>query len=230
MEVEIHVGTEPLFEVFGIGVIPEIVTMWVLILLIGIGGFLLTRRMQRIPSGAQNVAEFAAEAILDQVIVPAFGDRRLARKYLPFLGTLFIFILISNYSGLLPGAGELPGFKAPTSNLGVTVGLAVIAFIATHVTGVREHGLGYLKRFIEPMPFMLPLNVMEEFIRPLSLSLRLFGNIFGEEAVLVVLLALAPWFIPVPLMALDLLFGFLQAYIFTILTAVYISGALAEGH
>jgi len=221
----------PLFEVFGLPVTSEVTTEWVLMGLLLVLAFLAVRRASLVPGRFQTAVELGVNFVVDTVIAPSIGGREKALRYLPFLGSLFFFILFSNYLGLLPGAVlELPGYKAPTSNVSVTAALAVLAFVATHVSGIRERGIRYFTHFFQPFWFLFPLNLVEELIRPLSLSLRLFGNIFGEEYILFVLLGLAPWFVPVPLMGLDLLFGFLQAFIFTTLTAAYIGGAIAEHH
>ena len=109
------------------------------------------------------------------------------------------------------------------------MGLAATVFVATQVYGVKALGFRYLKKFLQPA-FMLPLNIVEQFVRPLSLSLRLFGNIFGEEMVIAVLLGLVPYFAPIPVMILSLLFGFIQAIVFTLLSSIYFHEAIEESH
>ncbi|MBX6377487.1 MAG: F0F1 ATP synthase subunit A [Clostridia bacterium] len=225
-----HEGTQVLFQTFGLNVTSEVVTEWAILLVLVVVAAVLARRLRRVPGRAQAGLELVAAFLVDGVIAPAVGGAERARRFLPFLGSLFLFILVCNYSGLLPGAGHLPGFKAPTSSLSTTVALAIVAFVATQYLGFREKGLGYFGHFFKPYVFMFPLNILEEVIRPVSLSLRLFGNIYGEETVLAVILSMVPLIAPIPLMALDLLFGFLQAFIFTTLTAVYIGGAIGEAH
>lgn len=215
-----------LFELFGLEVTSEITTMWALMIFLCILALLATRNPKRIPSGVQNFVEFIVESLLNFFSTLMGEDK--ARRYLPFLCSLFLFILASNYSGLLPGAGHITGFKAPTSSISVTVGLAIVVFFATHILGIKEKGFGYFKHFIEPIPLMLPLTIVEEFVKPLSLSLRLFGNIFGEELVMAVLFSLVPLFIPLPMMVLGTLFGFIQAFVFTLLAAIYIGTATAS--
>ncbi len=220
-----------LIDRFGLHVTSEVVTEWaVMALLVGFS-VLVTRNLQLKPGKLQAAVEVVVNFIIDGVIAPSIGGRDKALRYLPFLGTLFLFILVSNYSGLLPGGVlHIPGFKPPTSQLSVTAALALLAFFATHYAGFRERGLRYLTHFFQPFWWLFPMNVIEELIRPVSLSLRLFGNIFGGETILWVLLSLVPWFVPVPIMGLEVFFGFLQAFIFTTLTAVYIGGATAEAH
>lgn len=208
-----------LFHILGLGVTSKVTTMWAIMLVITVLSFLATRNMQRIPSGVQNVMETVVEGLLN-----FFGNImgfEKARQFLPFLGTMFLFILISNYSGLLPGAGHVPGIAAPTSTWSVTAGLAITVFFATHIFGVKQHGLSYLKQFLQPLPFMLPLNVIEHAVRPLSLSLRLYGNIYGEEMIIATLLALVPYFVPLPMMLLSVLFGLIQAVVFVLLSSIY---------
>ncbi|NLO89359.1 MAG: F0F1 ATP synthase subunit A [Clostridia bacterium] len=218
-----------LFHIFGLGVTSKITTMWAIMLLLTVLSILATRNMEKIPKarGVQNSLEMVVELLLN-----FFSDiigYEQARRFLPFLGTMFIFILVSNYSGLLPGAGHIPGLAAPTSTWSVTLGLAATVFVATQVYGVKALGFRYLKKFLQPA-FMLPLNIVEQFVRPLSLSLRLFGNIFGEEMVIAVLLGLVPYFAPIPVMILSLLFGFIQAIVFTLLSSIYFHEAIEESH
>lgn len=219
------------FQVFGLDVFSEVVTAWVIMAVLVVLSALVTRQLALRPRRLQAAVEVVVNFIIDGVVAPSIGGRDKAIRYLPFLGTLFLFIITSNYVGLLPGAVlEIPGYKAPTSALSVTATLAILAFIATHYAGLREKGLRYFGHFFQPFWWLFPMNLIEELVRPLSLSLRLFGNIFGGETILWVLLMLVPWFVPLPIMGLELFFGFLQAFIFTTLTAVYIGGAIAEGH
>ncbi|MDI3298834.1 MAG: F0F1 ATP synthase subunit A [Bacillota bacterium] len=221
-------STQVFFHLFGLAVTSQILTEWGLMLVVLLVVVLATRRLQLVPRGGQNALELGVEMIMDGILIPALGSKEKARRYFPFLASLFVFILASNYSELLPGANLVPGFKTPTSTLSVTAALAIIAFLTTHVSGFVAHGPGYLKHFVRPSFFMLPLNIVEELIRPLSLALRLFGNIFGEDSVLLVMLSFLPWIVPVPFMVLFTLFGLLQAFIFTMLTGVYIAGATEE--
>ena len=148
------------------------------------------------------------------------------------MGTFFIFIIVCNYSGLLPGAGHLEGFSVPTACLSVTAGLGVVAFFTTHVIGAKERGLGpYLKSFASIKPaflviLMLPLNLLEQIIRPMSLALRLYGNMYGEETVTEQLYHIFPIAAPLIMQVLSLLFCLLQALVFTMLLSIYIAEAL----
>ena len=215
-------------NIAGIEFPSELITMWILMAVLVILSIVGTRNMQRIPKGLQNILEYGVSA-LENFFADLMGVKR-ARKYLPFLMTFFLFILISNYSGLLPMAGHLPGLKPPTSNVNVTGTLAVIVALSLFYFGIKEKGMGYFKHFVSPVPVLLPINILETFTRPLSLALRLFGNIYGEEMVVAVLLGLMPILLPLPIQVLGVLFGAVQAFVFTLLAAIYIEEATAHEH
>ncbi len=221
-------GSDILFHIFGLPVTSYVTTMWAIMGVFLIVSIIVTRRLNKVPGRLQNLVEFTVEGLLN-FFGGILGPEK-ARRYFPLLATFFLFILFSNWSGILPGAGHVKGFRPPTSTLSVTAGLAIVAFFATQIAGVRERGLKYLKHFIEPIPIFLPMTLIEEFVKPLSLSLRLYGNIFGEETVIAVLFSLAPYFSPIPMQLMAILFGFIQALVFTTLTAIYIATATAEGH
>lgn len=221
---------QALFSIFGLEVTSVVTTMWGLMALLTLLSYLATRNLQKIPhSPLQNFLEFVLESILG-FLTQTMGSEKQARRYFPILASFFILILASNYSGILPGAGHLPGLQAPTSTLSVTAAFAIIVFFSTHYYGVKAKGLRYFKHFIEPIPFLLPINILEEFTKPLSLSLRLYGNVYGEEMVVAGLFSLLPLFLPVPMMLLGLLFGLIQAFVFTLLASLYIGNAAAEHH
>lgn len=217
---------------FNLGPIPVdhlVVTQWVIIVLLGTIAFFATRNMQEIPRGLQN----AFEAIItwaNDFFTQLMDKPHVAKKWAPLLTTFFLFILVSNYSGLLPGSANVDGFQPPTSNWNVTMTLALITFFSIHVAGFAEHSFHYFGHFVSPSPLMLPLNLVEEVAHPLSLTVRLFGNIFGEEMVIAYLLFLAPFVVPAAIMGLSLLLGAIQAIVFTILSASYIAAAAGEGH
>lgn len=215
-------ASEVVIPLFGVlDITGEVLLMWAICLVLVVVSAVATRRLRERPGRLQNVLETGIE-YLDGFFTGLLG-KRAARKYFYFLGSLFIFIIFSNYSGLIPGVGLTPYFKAPTSSLSVTVGLGLLAFVFLQLASLRARGgRGYLKRFITPVAFMLPLLVLDEFIKPASLALRLFGNIFGEETVTEDLYNLLPIGAPALMMALSLLFCAIQAVVFTMLVSIYL--------
>jgi len=150
------------------------------------------------------------------------------RPYFPLIATFALFILVSNLIALIPG------FYPPTANLNTNAALALTVFFMTHIVGVKEHGLAYLKHFMGPILWLAPLIFIIEIIghlaRPLSLSLRLFGNMYGHEIVLMIFIGLVPFILPVPMMLMGVLVAFIQTFVFTLLAMIYIAGALEEAH
>jgi F-type H+-transporting ATPase subunit a len=206
-------------------------TSWFVIGLLLIAAIAATRNVQRIPSGIQNLMEYALEYIRE-LTKNQIGEKEY-RPWVPFIGTLFLFIFVSNWSGaLLPWklihlpSGEL---AAPTNDINTTVALALLTSLAYFYAGFRKRGLGYLAKYIQPTPILLPINILEDFTKPLSLSFRLFGNILADELVVGVLVLLVPFIIPMPVMLLGLFTSAIQALVFATLAAVYIGEAL-EGH
>ncbi|QGU00725.1 ATP synthase F0 sector subunit a [Candidatus Syntrophocurvum alkaliphilum] len=217
---------------FHLGPIPVdhiVVTQWACVLFIALIAYFSTRNMTVVPKGLQNFFEGLIVWTYD-FFTAMMDKEHVARKWAPLLSTFFIFILVCNLSGIIPGAGHIEGFQPPTSNWNVTMTLALITFFAVIVAGVSEHKAAYLGHFISPHPIMLPLNIVEEVVRPVSLTIRLFGNIFGKEVVLGFLLFLAPFIVPATFLALAILLSVIQAIVFTILSASYIAGAAGEGH
>lgn len=206
-------------------------TSWIVIAILVIASIAATRNVQRIPSGIQNFMEYALEFIRD-LAKSQLGEKDY-RPWVPFIGTLFLFIFVSNWSGaLVPWkliklpAGEL---AAPTNDINTTVALALLTSLAYFYAGFSKRGLGYFTKYIEPTPILLPIAILEDFTKPLSLSFRLFGNILADELVVAVLVLLVPLFVPLPVMALGLFTSAIQALVFATLAGAYIHEAL-EGH
>jgi F-type H+-transporting ATPase subunit a len=200
-------------------------TMWAIIVVLGILCWLSTRKMKEVPTGLQNVAEKVVE-YLESFFAGIIGVKD-ARRYFGLFASLFIFIVACNYSSLLPGAGEV--FSVPTADLSVTLGLAIVSFIMTHTIGFTRQGFGgYLKSFIKPFVIMLPFNLIDLAVRPASLALRLYGNLYGEEMVTAQLRQLFPVLLPLVMQVLSLIFCLIQAMVFTMLTAVYVQEAIGE--
>lgn len=177
-----------------------------------------TRRMKLIPRGLQNVMEWIFESLYG---IPEMVMGPRGRQYAPFIATFFLYIVVMNISGLIPG------FKPGTASLSITLGLSVVAFLAVQYFGFKAHGVRYLAHFLGPVPAMavliLPLELVAELVRPVSLSIRLFGNISGEEQVISALAnQLSPAF-AVLMLPLQVLTVFLQAFVFSLLVTVYIS-------
>ena len=220
-------GTNVLFSIGPVQITSTLTTIWAIILILTILSILATRKLKDVPGPLQNVAEMAVESL--QNYFAGIMGAKTAKKYFPIFATFFIFIVVCNYSGLLPGAGHLKGFAVPTACLSVTAALGIIAFLTTHTIGIRERGLGhYLKTFIMPFFLLLPLNLIEQFVRPFSLALRLYGNLYGEEMVLEQLYNLFPILLPLLMNVLSLIFCLIQAMVFTMLLGIYVSEAAEE--
>lgn len=202
---------------------PVVITTTVAYTLVASGvvvGFALLARwgLRRGPAAFAVAAEFLVEH-LEDVMRDMFG--RDPRSFVPLVATLALFVGVANLLGLFPG------MKSPTADFSTTAALAVVVFLAVPVYGVRTKGLkGYLKHYLEPTPLLLPLEIISELSRTVALAVRLFGNIASEELIIAVLLAIAGLLVPVPIMMLAVLTGVVQAYIFAVLTAVYISAAV----
>jgi F-type H+-transporting ATPase subunit a len=174
--------------------------------------------------GLRNLFEMLSETVFN-LMASVMGEKN-ARRYLPLIGTLFLFILFSNLLSLIPG------FLPPTDTLKTNLGLAVMIFLMTHVFGVREHGLGYFKHFLGPWlplaPLMLPIEIISHVARPVSLAMRLLGNISADHAVVLAFFAVIPFLIPVPFLVMGVFVSVVQAVVFSLLATVYIGTAVAH--
>lgn len=190
---------------------------------------LTVKNLSIFPNKMQNSLEMLYKAFRS-LIDNNIGKE--GRKFLPAIATLGIFIAASNLIGLIPEMGS------PTANLNVTVGCALFIFVYYHYQGVKKHGvIGYLKTFVGPVWWLswlfFPIEIISHFSRPLSLSIRLFGNIFGEDVVIIILMSIAPWYLffsPLPMMAFAVFSSILQAFIFVMLSTIYLAGAVATEH
>jgi F-type H+-transporting ATPase subunit a len=192
---------------------------WLIMAILTIGSWLVTRKIKGVleMSRGQNVLEVIVDGVMGQI---REVSQQNPRPYLPFVGTLFLFIIVSNVLGVVPG------FQPPTGSLSTTAALALCVFLAVPIFGIRAQGLGgYLRQYIEPTPIMLPFNIIGELSRTLSLAVRLFGNVMSGGLIAAILLTIVPLFFPVIMQALGLLTGVIQAYIFAILAMVYIASA-----
>ena len=211
---------EPLFHVGPAPITAPVVITWGLMAALTVGSALATRALRIKPGPVQAVLELLVTAVQSQIRETLRTD---PAPYLPFLASLFIFIATANLLSLVPG------LEPPTAHLETDAALAAIVFFAVHYFGVRARGLaGYLADFAKPTWIMLPLNLISEVTRTFSLMVRLFGNVMSGVFVIGLVLSLAGLVAPIPLMALDLLTGAVQAYIFAVLAMVFVAGAVAE--
>ncbi len=230
---ELEVGEHFLWKIGNFTVHGQVfINSWIVIGLLVIASLAATRNIQKVPRGIQNFMEFTLEFIRD-LVRNQIGEKEY-RDWVPFIGTLFLFIFVSNWSGaLVPWKLiELPSgeLAAPTNDINTTVALALLTSLAYFYAGLKKKGLGYFKHYIEPTPVLLPIAILEDFTKPLSLSFRLFGNILADELVVAVLVLLVPLFIPLPVMALGLFTSAIQALVFATLAGAYIHEALVDHH
>ncbi len=208
-----HVGPVPISQ--------GVATTWAIMLVLVLGAIFISRNLSLVPSRTQAFFELVVDTVDGQI---RDTMRLEPEPYRAFIGTLFTFIFIANWSELVPGV------EPPTAHLETDAALALLVFFAVIWFGVRAGGVsGYLRTFASPNPIMIPLNFIESLTRTFSLLVRLFGNVMSGVFVIGIVLSLAGLLVPIPLMALDLLTGAVQAYIFAILAMVFIAGAVSEG-
>ncbi|MDY0043945.1 MAG: F0F1 ATP synthase subunit A [Syntrophales bacterium] len=204
---------------------PHVTYTWFIMLLLILLSYLATRRLDLYPNRVQNIMEVFLGG-LDNLLVDTMGEE--GRKFFPLIATLAIFIMIANLLGIIPG------FESPTSNLNTTASMALIVFLMTHIVGIKEHGFKYVKHFLGPVwwmaPLMMPIEIVSHLSRPLSLSVRLFGNIMGEDLVLAILLLLVPFLVPLPMFALMIFTSLIQTLVFVLLAMMYITASMEEAH
>ena len=210
--------TTIIFHIGPFAITQIVVTTWGIMLALSVFCWLATRRLALDPGPLQTMLEGVVSAI-EESISAVLPDR--AQQVLPFIGTLWIYIVISNLIGLVP---EL---HSPTGNLSVTAGLALLVFLSVHWFGVRSDGLRrYLKHYLSPTPIMLPFHLISEVTRTVALAVRLFGNIMSLEMAALLILLVAGLLVPVPLLMLHIVEGLVQAYIFGMLALIYVAGAM----
>ena len=255
MDVQIEVAPKALWNIPIPGthyVFPfsnSLLMMFVVMAILIIGGALVARRSTLIPSRLQSAVELVVEFLLG--LVEGTAGKRLGRQIFPLIGGLFLFIIFANYIELLPGLGTIginqteagkttiiPFLRPPSSDLNMTVAMALISFFTFQYLGIKAHGVrGRLKHLANPV-FLFPIEVVSEFARIISLSFRLFGNIFAGDVLLTIMYAIGKaiaisavgLLVPVVFLFLETLFGFIQALVFALLTLIYIALAVADGH
>jgi F-type H+-transporting ATPase subunit a len=216
------IGSREVFEVFGVAVTATILTTWGMVVTLVIFALVAGRLVREKPSRWQATLEWAITGLRD-ILGEVTG--RNGDQYLPLVATVAIFVLVANLMSVLPFV------ESPTADVNTPLALAVIVFFSVHYFGIRSAGLiGYLGRFARPTFVLLPINILEHFTRTLSLAIRLFANMISHQIIVAVILLILPLVVPVILEIFGLFIGVLQAYIFTILTVVYLGGAVrAEG-
>lgn len=245
---EISISAEELFSIGSFHVTNTLVMTWLVMAFLAVVSMVFIRRLKLAPAGFQNVAEMIYETILS-LLVPAFGSREHAEKYFPFLATIFIFIITANWFGIapvLPALGTFheghegvrvftPFFRSSASDINFTFALAIVALTAVQWFGVVALGVaGHIKKFFNftnPIQFFIGiLELFSEISKAISFSFRLFGNVFAGEVLLMIVGFLLPYAGPIPFLFLEIFVGFIQALVFTMLTAIFIKISIAEHH
>ena len=209
-----------------------LVTACFVLAILGSVSLIANSKLKETPDGLQNLTEYITEFVQD-IAKTQIGEHDYL-SWVSFLGTIFLFIFVSNWSGaLIPWRVlEIPNgeLAAPTNDINTTVSLALLTSIAYFYAGLSKKGLGYFRRYVSPAAFLLPINVLEDFTKPLSLSFRLFGNILADELVVAVLVTLVPLVVPIPIILLGLFTSAIQALVFSTLAGAYIGEAVEEHH
>jgi F-type H+-transporting ATPase subunit a len=214
-----EMSPQVIFTVGPIQVTSTVVNTWIMMLLLTIGAFFLGRSLKIRPTMFQNAIEWLFEAI--HGIISQYIGRNKTAHFFPIVATFSIFIATSNLLGLIPG------LNSPTIDINTPLAIALVVFVSVPYFGIKTRGLWkYLKHYVQPIFIMLPIEIASEIARTFSLSFRLFGNIMGEEIIIAILFLISPFILPVPMMLFSIFTGVLQAYIFTLLSCVYIGGAV----
>lgn len=210
-------GPRTIFSVFGFPVTESVINMWIVMGILIALALVLRRSMELYPNKLQNVVEIVVDGFTS-LVTSTMGDHR--KGFMPYMATLFLFIGFSNLSGLI-------GIRPPTSDINVTAGLAIMTFFAIHFYGLKLKGWKHIKGLAEPFILFLPMNIISELAKPVSLAMRLFGNIFGGAIIMAMVSGAVALFVPVlPSLYFDIFSGLLQSFIFTMLTMVFITLAL----
>jgi F-type H+-transporting ATPase subunit a len=209
---------EPLIELGPVGITGTVVTTWVIMALIWLGAWLLSRRLRDEPGPLQTAVE-GLVSLIDGAIEEVAPQQ--GRQIMPFIGSLWVFLVIANLSGLIPGA------HAPTRDLSATAALAFLVFLSTHWFGIRIRGWRrYLRHYLAPSPILLPFHLISEVTRTVALAVRLFGNIMSLEMAALLILLVAGFLAPVPILMLHIIEALVQAYIFGMLALIYVAGGI----
>ncbi|MEN6474101.1 MAG: F0F1 ATP synthase subunit A [Syntrophaceae bacterium] len=203
----------------------QVVYMWFYMIVLILLAILAVKTIKLVPGRLQNFLEVVIGG-LKNLLIDTMGENGM--RFFPLIATLAIFILTANLGGIIPS------LYSPTASMCTNAAMAIVVFLLTHIVGVQIHGIKYFKHFLGPVwwmaPIMLPIELIGHLARPLSLTMRLFGNIAGEDLVLVVILLLVPFLVPLPMLGLMIFTSVLQAFVFSLLAMMYISGAMEEAH
>jgi F-type H+-transporting ATPase subunit a len=213
---------EPVFDLGPVVITNTVVTTWAVMAVIGLLAWLISRRLRLDPGPVQAAAEGIVSAMEEAIsdVAPQY-----AARILPFIGTLWIFLVIANLSGLVPGV------HSPTRDLSATAALAVLVFLSTHWFGIRIGGArAYLRHYLSPSPVLLPFQIISEISRTVALAVRLFGNMMSLEMAALLVLLVAGFLAPVPILMLHIVEALVQAYIFGMLALIYVAGGIQSQH
>jgi F-type H+-transporting ATPase subunit a len=243
----ISINAETIFEFNGFPITNSMLASFAVLIVLAIVCIWGTRKMKQKPQGLQNFLEMVVE-MLNKLTHDIIDNSKIAKKIFPLIATFFVFIIVNNWAGLLPGFGSvgmnelkngehvvIPFLRAGTADLNTTIMLAMVSVLTIQVVGIIVVGMkGHVKKFFNfSSPIMFFVGILElisEFIRIISFSFRLFGNIFAGEVLLIVISSLVPYIIPLPFYGLELFVGFIQALVFTMLTLVFIKMATVKAH
>lgn len=243
----ISISAETLFHLGSFPVTNSMLISWLVIVLLCVSAYAVSRNLSLVPKGLQSVVEVVIQFLLD-LVNSVMGNKEQAKKFFPLIATLFLFIILTNWVELLPGMGSIgllemhegkrlivPFIRASAADLNFTIALSLISVITIQIVGVMSIGLTkYLSKFLSfksPLSFFVGiLELISEVAKLVSFSFRLFGNIFAGEVLLIVMYTLVPYIVPLPFMALELFVGFIQALVFSMLTIVFIKMATEEAH
>ena len=213
---------EPVFDLGPVVITNTVVTTWAVMAVIGLLAWLISRRLRLDPGPVQAATEGIVSAMEEAIsdVAPQY-----AARILPFIGTLWIFLVIANLSGLVPGV------HSPTRDLSATAALAVLVFLSTHWFGIRIGGArAYLRHYLSPSPVLLPFQIISEISRTVALAVRLFGNMMSLEMAALLVLLVAGFLAPVPILMLHIVEALVQAYIFGMLALIYVAGGIQSQH
>lgn len=243
----ISISAEPLFHIGSFTVTNSILLAFITFVLFVLFAIFLRGNIKMIPGRVQNLFESLVDMLLG-IMESVFGNRKAAEQYFPLVATIFLFVMISNWLGLMPGVGSLglnavhdghevfiPLFRAPAADLNFTIAIAIVSVLATNIFGILAIGfVKHFKKFFnaqKPFPIFSFVGILEflsEFVKIVSFSFRLFGNVFAGEVLLIIIASLVAWIVPLPFLFLEIFVGFIQAFIFAMLTMVFIGMSVVE--